>query len=314
MANRIGATDHGSMMSALVTAPRREVGSPSSTRQGPWNPNFAFVGLDVELVGAPRVPGWALPETVQECVSASSHPQAPIAYVRCALRADPYLSPGGNNQIRWCWQGKQAFVSTRGLRAHLRDLGGGQYAGTARLTGQDLELRGLLLGVCGAVVEAQGGAFLHATAVEIDGGAVLFIGPSGAGKSTAADLCPGRPIFAVDKAAIFPGHDGQWWAAPLPEHVAGRLHDRRHPSRRLPLRGIFRVQQSDGRFEIQPTDALRRLLYLRESVMSGDPTREEMRVDCLQSLQESVPVAVIRTVMGQELTSGIRAYLAGRQR
>jgi len=298
-------------MSALATASRKEAALISSRHECAWNPTFGFVGLAVELLGAPRQASWALPETVRECTSNFPEAFPPIARVHCSLRTDPYLRRTGQNHIRWCWRGEQAYVSTRGLRAHVRDLGVGSFAATARLIGDDLEIRGLLMGVSGAILEAQGGAFLHATGVEIEGGVVLFVGPSGAGKSTAADLCSGRPIFSVDKAAVFPDIEGAWWAAPLPEHVPGRLSDRRHSSRRLPLRGILRVHQGEGRSQIVSIDPLHKLLYLRESLISGDPTIEELRVNRLQEMASSVPVASVRTALGPDLTPHIRAWLAG---
>jgi hypothetical protein len=65
----------------------------------------------------------------------------------------------------------------------------------------------------------RGYDFLHAAAVEMAGGPVLFIAPSTGGKSTLADYClqQGHALFSDDKVATF-SHQGHYWAAPSHPH------------------------------------------------------------------------------------------------
>ncbi|MGD1994273.1 MAG: hypothetical protein PVI59_13860 [Anaerolineae bacterium] len=89
---------------------------------------------------------------------------------------------------------------------------------------------------------------LHTSAVEIDGGALLFLGPSGAGKSTIRRLlgAVAQPL-ADDRVYLIPRETGEWEVVdagdrildgPLTEHEAAPLGG---PS----LRMIFRLHQAD---------------------------------------------------------------------
>jgi hypothetical protein len=67
-------------------------------------------------------------------------------------------------------------------------------------------LRLFILGsIMAFVLQLRGALVLHAAAVEIDGGAILFAGPTGAGKSTMAALCAtrGRRVLTDDMIALF---------------------------------------------------------------------------------------------------------------
>jgi hypothetical protein len=71
--------------------------------------------------------------------------------------------------------------------------------------GSEIDLRAFLLGpVFAAILHQRGVLPLHASAIERDGGAVLFVGPSGSGKSTlaAAFAQRGHRILADDVAAV----------------------------------------------------------------------------------------------------------------
>lgn len=63
------------------------------------------------------------------------------------------------------------------------------------------------------VMVATGGTVLHASAVVVDGSAMLFAGPSGAGKSTLAARCAeaGHPLIADDAVALEEA-GGRWHA------------------------------------------------------------------------------------------------------
>jgi hypothetical protein len=80
---------------------------------------------------------------------------------------------------------------------------------------KDLSLY-LIGSVLGAILHQRGVLPLHASAVEVNGGAVAFAGPSGAGKSTVAAFLSrrGYPVIADDvcalaqqgdRAAVWPG-------------------------------------------------------------------------------------------------------------
>lgn len=67
-----------------------------------------------------------------------------------------------------------------------------------------------LLGpVCGLVLRLRGAACVHASAIAVNGGALLVCGPAGAGKSTtaAAFAARGRKVLSDDVAALDAGGD-----------------------------------------------------------------------------------------------------------
>jgi serine kinase of HPr protein (carbohydrate metabolism regulator) len=169
-----------------------------------------------------------------------------------------------------------------------------------------------MLGLTGAIYDRVGALMMHGTSIEFEGGAVTFIGPSGAGKSTAADLCVGAPILAVDKTAFYRSSEGEWRAAPLPEHRAGRMSSRRSAFRSLPLLGVLRVCQSDGRVRLEELPSLQRLVYLRESLLTGDRQAEAERFGHLENFLSQVPVNRIHTLLGAELGPIITTFAAER--
>lgn len=89
---------------------------------------------------------------------------------------------------------------------------------------------------------------LHTSAVEIDGGTLLFLGPSGAGKSTIRRLLStvARPL-ADDRVYLIPRETGEWEVVDAGDRILeGRLTE----GEALclsgpPLRAIFRLYQAD---------------------------------------------------------------------
>ncbi len=90
---------------------------------------------------------------------------------------------------------------------------------------------------------------LHASAVVVDGGALLFLGPSGAGKSTIRRLLEGWACPLADDAVFLrcqpeadwdvSSADGRAFNGPLSEEeAAGRSW--------VPLRAFFRIYQAKG--------------------------------------------------------------------
>ena len=75
------------------------------------------------------------------------------------------------------------------------------------------DIRVFLLGSClGALLHQRGVLAMHASAVNIDGGAVLFAGPSGAGKSTLAAALHqrGYNVLSDDVTAVTLEATGPW--------------------------------------------------------------------------------------------------------
>lgn len=89
-------------------------------------------------------------------------------------------------------------------------------------TGQTLEdFAAYLYGpILGFVLRARGVLALHASCVEVDGGAVLFAGESGTGKSTTAAFFSqhGHPVLSDDLTALR-HDDGRFTAHPAFDHV-----------------------------------------------------------------------------------------------
>jgi energy-coupling factor transporter ATP-binding protein EcfA2 len=94
---------------------------------------------------------------------------------------------------------------------------------------------------------------LHTSAVEIDGGAFLFLGPSGAGKSTMRRLMStvARPL-ADDRVYLIPRETGEWEVVDAGDRILeGPLtEEEAAPLEGPPLRMIFRLYQaSESRLE-----------------------------------------------------------------
>jgi hypothetical protein len=115
--------------------------------------------------------------------------------------------------------------------------------------------------VLALVLRMRGVLALHASAVLVDGEAVLFVGGNGAGKSSLAAACA-QAGFAVlsDDVVALRAHDAAWWASSSYDHLrlwpaaeeamfgAGAL-PRITPSwdkRALPLRAHGYVHAEDG--------------------------------------------------------------------
>lgn len=286
----------------MITATDRIEGAVlSSATSRDCKTSISFAGLDYEFLGAEDLELWCIPQTLLECAQGPQDVGDSFACVRCTVKEVSSLGFSGRLPINWSWNGNTAEIHADGVRATLRDLGGGQYAASARVAPGRVEVRGLMLGLTGAIYDRAGSLMMHGTTVEYEGGAITFIGPSGAGKSTAADLCPGAPLLAVDKTALYRGRDGEWRAAPLPEHRAGRLIDRRSAVRSLPLLAVLRVSQSDDRVRMEEVSLLQKIMVMRESLLAGDVSAEAERFTQLERFANEVPVARVHTLLGASL-------------
>lgn len=111
-----------------------------------------------------------------------------------------------------------------GIRFHVSAAGDAVWCDwTSPLTEADVAT--FLVGpVMGSVLRRRGVIALHASAVEMQGGAWAFLGPGGSGKSTlaAALARAGHPVITEDVLALRP--EGDAWLA-VPGYCAIRLWD-----------------------------------------------------------------------------------------
>ena len=135
-----------------------------------------------------------------------------------------------------------------------------------------------------------GGMMLHASALELDGGAYLFSGPSGVGKSTHTTLWqkefPSARLFNDDKPALRK-IDGVWYAYGTPWSGKHGINI----NMRVPLRGICFLRQGEE-------NSFRRLSKLEavSAVMSqtirGFKTERglDKLINTLGQLVEDIPI------------------------
>jgi len=229
---------------------------------------------------------------------------AVVGEVRCALAVEPALmeSPEGR-EIRWEWRQDRGSVRTMRVRAELRRLSPGRYAATARL-GAGPEAKSLAAALSSAVVSREGGLSLHAAAAELGGAAVLFVGPSGAGKTTARDLVLAGRRFSRDRVTVFPAAGCGWmaWAMPGGSPVIEPMPAAAHVA--LPLACVLRVHQGSA-VELRRAEGAEAMALVRESVMCGGTTAadELERLAAIERLVSEVPVGVVTTVLGVDLSA-----------
>jgi hypothetical protein len=108
---------------------------------------------------------------------------------------------------------------------------------------------------------------IHASAVQLKGGGLIFLGPSGAGKSTTHDLLSAcaQPI-ADDRVYLIPRSNGQWEVIDAGERVLeGPLTEREAQTLQgSPLRAVFRLHQ-DTVLRLEPLDALHTCRHLTDA-------------------------------------------------
>lgn len=89
---------------------------------------------------------------------------------------------------------------------------------------------------------------LHASAVVVDGGALLFLGPSGAGKSTICRLLEAWAAPLADDAVFLRHRPGEGWDVSPADGRAfnGPLSEEETAGRPwVPLRAFFRLHQAE---------------------------------------------------------------------
>lgn len=108
---------------------------------------------------------------------------------------------------------------------------------------------------------------IHASAVRVNGGALIFLGPSGAGKSTICRLSSGFATPVADDRVFLVPQANEWAVADAgqyPLDKAIRREEPEIPADSVPLWGTFLLHQAvEPRLE--KTDALRTCYNLTRS-------------------------------------------------
>jgi len=273
-----------------------------------------------------------------------------LARIHCRLQLVPLpvprpTQPAELGWLRWEWVRDEASIWTRCARASIRRAGFGDLAVPRSMLGLPSEadpsplftadvwlpadphaVQTLMGGLCSAVLHAIGGAIVHASSVQLDGGVIAFLGPSGAGKSTASRLLGEGALFSVDRLAVAPiavaapepgiGDRAQrrhsWWAYPL---FGGTWIEATMP-RALPawapLRALFGVHQMRGDAFIETCSPIRALATLRESGLHGGQGAgmELEFLSRLQQLAAETPIARLHFGLGASLAPLIRRWLS----
>ena len=135
-----------------------------------------------------------------------------------------------------------------------------------------------------------GGMMLHASALELDGGAYLFSGPSGVGKSTHTGLWqkefPSARLFNDDKPALRK-IDGVWYAYGTPWSGKHGINI----NMRVPLRGICFLRQGDEN-KIRRLTGVAAVSAIMSQTIRGFKTERglDKLVNILGQLVEDIPI------------------------
>ena len=269
---------------------------------------FAFGGVTFEIEPSASTP-WVLPPASRDCALQASEPTC--ARLSCRVRLEPEL-PALDPSARGLsvWQPSAQGLSVRTAMTALEVVPAGQGRFTASAALATPAAAGELLALAAwAVLESSGGLCLHATAVELDGKAVLLLGPSGAGKTTAAQLLQGARCLAFDRVAVVPQPAGdQVWA--LPGGSAPQLE--RSAARVLPLAGFVRIAKAYEKPAVQALSAGEAALYLREAVEVGVGAGflEARRLDAVSRLALAATGGRAEVVLGKSWVGELQGFLA----
>ncbi len=268
---------------------------------------FVYAGIAFDVSPAPGVV-FALDADHRRCCAPFE--AGPVAAsVRVAVStASELASDPDERSIRVAWTRNAAEVHARGLRAELRELGPGRFVASALVAPGAPGGSALGTALASAALDRVGGVVLHASGVDLDGSAILFVGPSTAGKTTAAGLCAGGAAFARDRAALYPSPAG-WYAAPM----SGGTRPVALPAssaRVLPVGAVLRVVK-DVETRISDEPAAAGVARLRESVMATDRgvAGEQALLERLARLAAEARIGTAHTVLGEPLTGRLRAHL-----
>lgn len=232
------------------------------------------------------------------------------ARLSISVSASPELNEELGREIEVQWDAETAHARTARVRAEVRCLSPGRYVAAARVAPNTNGFTSLLTLVASAVDVHRGGLLLHATGVDLDGRAILFVGPSGAGKTTSANHCRGLSWFARDRAAVYP-----WRGELLVTGMPGGdpIDGPRATETPRPLGAILRVHKRRGG-EPRVTWAEReieRLRILRESAQMPAGTPEPELLARLSNLGARAHVGSLDMVLGADPIPALREALRG---
>lgn len=268
---------------------------------------FVFGGVAFEMCPAPGL-RWAVGS--EHRLFRGAYATSPVAgRVHCVVSPAPELEAGFSREIHWEWSGDVAHVSTGGARAELRRLSPGCYAATALVVPSEAGCSALVTALTAAVVSREGGLVLHASGVELDGRAFLFIGPSGAGKTTAANHCQGGRWIAHDRAVVYPTRLG-WYAAGI--CGGSDAIDLPPPTGRVfPLGCVARIRHAQDRVAVREATPVEAARYLRESLFAVNGTAEDegARLETVLDFHATTPLRVLETKLGEPLAPHLRAAI-----
>lgn len=164
------------------------------------------------------------------------------------------------------------------------------------------------------------GLYLHASAVIVNGGAVLFLGHSTAGKSTIACLLsPIYPILADDTVLVREGDSGQWLVTDGKIRFNGiepchstdmqppRLSD-------LPLHACVRIHKGPD-LRREPLVAIELAQCLMDAVMEVDVQRKCGRLDPKVAIAAQDAISTARAMRGHwfHMAASIARTCPGRR-
>lgn len=124
------------------------------------------------------------------------------------------------------------------------------------------------------------GVYLHASSVNIEGKAVLFLGHSTSGKSTISEILSERyPLIADDKIWVEIGNEGIWMAQGISEtNKFGKGYSYSKKLEQHPLWGIIRIFKAN---ETKIEQITQRVCckYLMDAVFEIDFQRRVTELD-----------------------------------
>jgi hypothetical protein len=285
--------------------------APTLERASASDGRFAYGGVAFEVLpDALLAP--ALELARQRYSSSLPHPAANIDAV-CSVRLDLALAIPESDALV-SWRATPEGVSVRGtrVRAEIRPTAARRYVITARIGAPDC-VPLLLTLLASTLVDLEGGLHLHATALEIEGEAVLLLGPSGAGKSTAAGQLDCARCLSDDRVTVVRSDaDASFWVWSLPGGSAATLPV--SGCAVLPLGAFLRVRQSDRNGRVQPVAPARGALLLREAVevAFNSDFREAARLAIVSDMACVTAAAEAHIVLGQTWSSQLQGFLNAR--
>ena len=140
------------------------------------------------------------------------------------------------------------------------------------------------------ILPFMNGLVLHASCLDMEGRAQVFMGPSGAGKSTISKILPGK-LIADDFTPIYLGPGGpQALAGPFPA-----WEKRPHQALRAPLSSINRIIQSDT-WKAETLDRGEAITQILESTITFSDKQQVKQaiLDRVIELGGMVPVRRLR--------------------